>query len=97
MYMFVGFHHYILMNIQCDKKTLEELEESFKFNDAIIRHLTIGMKKAHTNPSPMMKEEKSKSIVGENNKVTDIPNQKPSIPEEKEISSSDVKKDKSTN
>ena len=33
--------HYILMNIECDGPTLTELEHGFKFNDAILRHLTI--------------------------------------------------------
>lgn len=50
------------MNIECDGETLAELEHSFKFNDAVLRHLTIKMKKAVTTPSPMMKEEKSRSL-----------------------------------
>ncbi len=59
--------HYVLMNIECDGDTLNELEHSFKFNDAVLRHLTIKMKSAVTTPSPMMKEEKSKSLLaGEN-------------------------------
>ena len=33
--------HYVMMNIECDAKTLEELETNFRFNDAILRHLTI--------------------------------------------------------
>ena len=36
----------------------------FKFNDAVLRHLTVKMKAAVTAPSPMMKEEKSKSLLG---------------------------------
>ncbi len=56
--------HYVLMNIQCDKKTLDELEHAFKFNDAVLRHLTVNMTGAVTEASPMMKEEKSKQIVG---------------------------------
>ena len=55
--------HYVLMNIECDGETLGELEHSFKFNDAVLRHLTIKMKKAVTTPSPMMKEEKSRSLT----------------------------------
>ncbi|MFN4065331.1 MAG: 30S ribosomal protein S6, partial [Parazoarcus communis] len=53
----------VLMNIECDGETLGELEHSFKFNDAVLRHLTIKMKKAVTTPSPMMKEEKSRSLT----------------------------------
>jgi small subunit ribosomal protein S6 len=51
------------MNIECDGETLNELEHSFKFNDAVLRHLTVKMKAAVTTPSPMMKEEKSKSLL----------------------------------
>ncbi len=55
--------HYVLMNIECSGEVLNELEHGFKFNDAVLRHLTIKMKKAVTTPSPMMKEEKSKSMM----------------------------------
>ena len=55
--------HYVLMNIECDGETLAELEHSFKFNDAVLRHLTVKMTKAVTEPSPMMKEEKSRSMM----------------------------------
>ena len=56
--------HYVMMNIECDGETLNELEHSFKFNDAVLRHLIVKMKAAVTTPSPMMKEEKSKSLLG---------------------------------
>jgi small subunit ribosomal protein S6 len=55
--------HYVLMNIECDQETLGELEHSFKFSDAVLRHLIVRMTKAVTTPSPMMKEEKSKSLM----------------------------------
>ena len=55
--------HYVLMNIECDGETLNELETAFKFNDAVLRHLTVRMDKAVTEPSPMMKEEKSRSLL----------------------------------
>ncbi len=55
--------HYVLMNIECNGEVLAELEHGFKFNDAILRHLTVKMKRAITTPSPMMKEEKSKSML----------------------------------
>jgi small subunit ribosomal protein S6 len=55
--------HYVLMNIECDQETLNEIEHAFKFNDAVLRHLTIKMKDAVTAPSPMMKEEKSRSLT----------------------------------
>ena len=54
--------HYVLMNIECDGETLDELEHAFKFNDAVLRHLTVKMSGPVISPSPMMKEEKSKSL-----------------------------------
>jgi small subunit ribosomal protein S6 len=48
--------HYVCMNIECDQKTLDELEHAFKFNDAVLRHLMIKTKKAESEPSIMMKE-----------------------------------------
>ncbi len=55
--------HYVLMNIECDQETLVELEHAFKFNDAVLRHLIVKMDRAWTTPSPMMKEEKSRSVL----------------------------------
>jgi small subunit ribosomal protein S6 len=52
--------HYVLMNIECDNETLVELEHAFKFNDAVLRHLTVSMDEAVTAPSPMMREEKAR-------------------------------------
>ena len=45
--------HYILLNIECDSKTLNELTGAFRFSDAVLRHLVIKMDKAVTEPSPM--------------------------------------------
>ena len=56
--------HYVLMNIECNQETLDELEHAFKFNDAVLRHLTVHTKQAVVAPSPMMKEEKSRSLIG---------------------------------
>jgi small subunit ribosomal protein S6 len=55
--------HYVLMNIECDNETINEFEHSFRFNDAVLRHLTVKMTKAVVDPSPMMKEEKSRSMM----------------------------------
>lgn len=54
--------HYVLMNIECDQETLDELEHAFRFNDAVLRHLTVQTKAAVTEPSAMMREEKSRSM-----------------------------------
>ena len=45
--------HYVLMNIECDQPTLEELESGFRFNDAVLRSLTLKRDEAVTEPSPM--------------------------------------------
>jgi small subunit ribosomal protein S6 len=55
--------HYVLMNIECNQAVLDELELAFKFNDAVLRHLTLSTKTAVVDPSPMMKEEKSRSVL----------------------------------
>lgn len=55
--------HYVLMNIECNQATLDELEHGFRFNDAILRHLIIGRDEAIVTPSPMMKEEKARNLL----------------------------------
>ncbi|MEJ2602007.1 MAG: 30S ribosomal protein S6 [Gammaproteobacteria bacterium] len=55
--------HYVLMNIECNRETLDELTGAFKFNDAVLRHLVIKRDKAVTEASPMAKaveDEKAK-------------------------------------
>ena len=47
--------HYVLMNIECDGPTLEELESAFRFNDAVIRNLVMKRDQADTEASPMAK------------------------------------------
>ena len=56
--------HYVLMNIEVGQETLNELEHAFKFNDAVLRHLVVAKTEAVVTPSPMMKEEKSRSLTG---------------------------------
>ncbi len=48
--------HYIMMNVEISQETLDEIENLFRFNDAIIRNLVLKMKGAETEPSIMMKE-----------------------------------------
>jgi small subunit ribosomal protein S6 len=47
--------HYVLMNIECGQEILDELENAFRFNDAVIRNMVLTVKKAVTEPSPMAK------------------------------------------
>ncbi|MFZ9678277.1 MAG: 30S ribosomal protein S6 [Quisquiliibacterium sp.] len=62
--------HYVLMNIECGVPVLGELEHAFRFNDAVLRHLTVSMRKAETGASPMLKqiqrEESRKVATAEN-------------------------------
>jgi len=55
--------HYVLMNVECDGDTLSELESVFRFNDAVLRHLTIRKQEAVTEQSEILKarEEKDRS------------------------------------
>ena len=48
--------HYIMMNVELSQESLDEIENLFRFNDAIIRNLVLKMKGAETEPSIMMKE-----------------------------------------
>ena len=52
--------HYVLMNVECAGKTLDELIDAFRFSDAVLRHLTIKMDRAVTEPSPMAKSSEDK-------------------------------------
>jgi len=56
--------HYILMNIECDSETLAELEGIFRFNDAVLRHLTVRRQDAIVEQSLMMKAKEEKDRSG---------------------------------
>jgi small subunit ribosomal protein S6 len=59
--------HYVLMNVECDQGTLDEIDSAFRFNDAVIRNLIMGRPKADTEPSPLAKskdEERAESEDG---------------------------------
>lgn len=57
--------HYVMMNIECDQKTLDELESGFRFNDAILRSLTVRREEAVTEPSPLARGEQSAAAEAE--------------------------------
>ena len=78
--------HYVLMNIECDQETLVEFEHAFKFNDAVLRHLIVAMREAVATASPMMKEEKSRSLSP--NASATAPASSPAAPEGKEAAAS---------
>jgi len=49
--------HYVLMNVECPESVVNELEEVFRYNDAVIRNLIIRTTEAVTEPSPMKASE----------------------------------------
>lgn len=57
--------HYVLMNIECDQATLTELETGFRFNDAILRSMTILQKTAITEPSAIATATAEESRIAE--------------------------------
>jgi small subunit ribosomal protein S6 len=52
--------HYVLMNIECGQKVLAELSDSFRYNDAVLRHVVLKMEEAATDQSLIMKNKDEK-------------------------------------
>ena len=71
--------HYILLNIECNLKVIEEISSNFKFNDAVIRNMILQRKSAITEKSSILKDEEEDS--NKNNEVA----KKPEVVEEKEV------------
>ena len=73
--------HYVLVNIECSQEALDELESTFRFNDALLRHLTLSMKEAVTVKSPMLESvEKEEAAKESNSRKYSAP--KPAAPTE---------------
>ena len=53
--------HYVLMNVECEPASIDELTHAFRFNDAVIRNLIISMKGPYTDASPLVKEKEESS------------------------------------
>lgn len=53
--------HYVLMNIECDQQTIDELKDNFRYNDAVIRNLVLNVNKAVTEASAVAKEKDGRS------------------------------------
>ncbi len=68
--------HYVLMNIECGQAELAELEHAFRFNDAVLRHMVVSMKRAETEASPMIKiiqREESRKLASEASAASQLP------------------------
>jgi small subunit ribosomal protein S6 len=57
--------HYVLLNIECGQPVLNELVDSFRFNDAVLRHLVVKRDGADTEQSMIMKFKDEKGEKGE--------------------------------
>jgi small subunit ribosomal protein S6 len=53
--------HYVLMNIECDQDTINEITENFRYNDAVIRNVVLHVENAITEPSPIAKQKDGRS------------------------------------
>src|SRR5437773_852306 len=58
--------HYVLMNIECDQPTVDELSENFRYNDAVIRNMILRVERAITERSPIAKEKDGRSEMDAN-------------------------------
>jgi small subunit ribosomal protein S6 len=63
--------HYVLMNVECDQKTLAELTGAFRFSDAVLRHLVVSMESAVTEPSPMSRTDEENEARRERDEMGD--------------------------
>ena len=92
--------HYVLMNIECDDSTITEIETSFKYNDSIMRHLCLRMKKAETETSKLYqthkKEDKKGKYAAKNKQEKKIIEPEPKE-EKKIIEPEETKKESSEN
>ncbi len=69
--------HYVLMNIECGQDTLNELETAFRFNDAVIRSLTLSRKDAVTTPSMLVKEKEEEARGERRERADEAPRAEP--------------------
>ena len=74
-YTIQGLHkaHYVLLNVETDQKTLQELTGAFRFSDAVLRHLVVNMDEAVTEPSPMAKAAQEEKEGGPRRSRDDSP------------------------
>ncbi|HLB42499.1 MAG TPA: 30S ribosomal protein S6 [Gammaproteobacteria bacterium] len=83
--------HYVLLNVECDQSTINELKENFRYNDAVIRHLILKVDRIITEPSPINKEREGReevepvsfSVDREKNDVTSVKTKTRSSEDEK--------------
>jgi len=72
--------HYVLMNVECDKPTLDELTGSFRFSDAVIRNMVIAMPSAVTEASPMARAEEEGARSSDEGSATESSGEEAAAP-----------------
>ncbi|CAK0779230.1 30S ribosomal subunit protein S6 [Gammaproteobacteria bacterium] len=65
--------HYVLMNIECGQDAIDELENAFRFNDAVLRNLIMKRKDAVLEPSPLAKQREEKTEGADPRRESRIP------------------------
>lgn len=83
--------HYVLMNIECDQATVDELSENFRYNDAVIRDMVLRVNRAITEPSPIYKEKDGRSSDVDMSGGPDHAERKAEARDRKEETESEVK------
>ena len=65
--------HYVLMNVECDREALDELESAFRFNDAVLRNMILRRNAAIVEPSPLVKtgDDRERSDVADDSDDSD--------------------------
>jgi small subunit ribosomal protein S6 len=53
--------HYVMLNVECSGKALAELEDNFRYNDAVIRNMILRRDEAVTGQSEMLKAEENRN------------------------------------
>ncbi|WP_426415828.1 30S ribosomal protein S6 [Aestuariirhabdus sp. LZHN29] len=72
--------HYVLMNVECSNEALDELNSTFRFNDAVIRSMVIRRNAAVTEPSDIVKAEESRNERRDNRDDRRDSREKPAEP-----------------
>lgn len=57
--------HYVLMNVEAPQEVIDELETTFRYNDAVLRNVIIRTKHAITEASPMVKAKDNRKALAE--------------------------------
>jgi small subunit ribosomal protein S6 len=52
---------YALLNIECGQTAIDEIKNSFKFNDSVIRNLVLNTKEAHSDSSALLAQTREDS------------------------------------